>query len=327
MWLILPRPNDDGSHLGFDFYSFLEGIICPYKFDNGTDLACKFRVIGTSKDRIMMEDGLSRVHALDPLTRTGYIFPLSVVEQGLSFGVYKKAILVQRRAGTLNEPVWAAVLRGGRELPISELAFAHAGAEEWTDLMSPTGSCFEDIATADDGKLYALDSNGEVFVFDLDSLQFSSYPAPEPAKGPELRAYSYCEKYLGVMGGEFILLRAWMCAKRPVMFEVFQMHRGEDREAEWVKVKDLSGHAIMLGDDGFVSLNVGEFPGVMADCIYFIDSQDGPGKCFVRVVNVRIGAMIYKPLSTIFAPWFWFIPDEAGRIRDLGEAFTFSDAS
>ncbi|XP_078446172.1 LOW protein: F-box/kelch-repeat protein (DUF295) [Wolffia australiana] len=306
MWLVLPERYTDGSHIRYELHALWHREIHVFHFDATANRSNKFRLIGTSRGHIMMEDARSHAHAFDVFTRTTAEFPRSVVEPGLTFGVYRKAILVQRKTGDGKKPVFAVVLRSGR--PISELAFAPFGAEAWTDIALPTKRYITDIAADDDGNLYVLANNCQVFVFDLHTLQLSSYLVSAPARSPWLHGYLPRQKYLGMMSDELIMLRSWTCQCCPRTFEVFRFRASENNDGEWVRLIQLSGHAILLGDDGFVALHVREFPDVMADCIFYIDCPDGRGKTYVTVLNLRNGARALRRLSTDRAPWFWFVP-------------------
>ncbi|XP_078429388.1 uncharacterized protein LOC144701454 [Wolffia australiana] len=310
VWFLLPRRRDDGSY---------DGVLeCPTFSDDGdrtyvfsvpctTVSSHKLNVIGTSQGRVIMEDELSRLYALNPLTKTTLAFPpISGAHFIKGLGSYRKAVFVPNKPGRGAEDRPAVfVLKGGKVMKpgVSELAFAVAGDDAWTELATPPGSHFEDIAVADDGKLYALVETSEVMVFDLNSWLSPSSSSASSMETLKMEVepdfHAYCKSHIGVIAGELILVRWWICMACPFRlrrclpeYEVLKLHKPENKKPEWVTMKDLAGHAIILGDDGFLALPVKEFPQVERNRIYAIDSGGGYEDVGLTVVTLGGTALV-----------------------------------
>ncbi|CAA7393223.1 unnamed protein product [Spirodela intermedia] len=320
LWLMLPSRGPPIGKDQFEFASFSEGMR-RYTIRMGMEELSDMVCIGSSQGWLMMADELQQLQALNPITRTKLLFftsgdtsslddPFFRLVSGRSS--YRKAIVVPPRGGRSSDSVVVAVLRR-RNQKMSELSFAVAGDDEWTEIEAPM-TRFEDIA-AHDGKLYALGDTGRVLVCDFGGEPRSS-PAPATAKidvAPDLRPY--CREYLGVMSGDLILLRWRFYRACPIRrrrcvpeFEVLRLRTG--RRPEWVGLKDLAGHAILLGTDGFIALPAGEFRELSADCIYSIAelAGDDAGDGGLTVVNLANGAVGFEPLSLASSSAFWFQP-------------------
>ncbi|CAA6657203.1 unnamed protein product [Spirodela intermedia] len=256
-----------------------------------SDMVC----IGSSQGWLMMADELQQLQALNPITRTKLLFFTSGDTSSLDDPFFASG-------GRSSDSVVVAVLRR-RNQKMSELSFAVAGDDEWTEIEAPM-TRFEDIA-AHDGKLYALGDTGRVLVCDFGGEPRSSRRRRRPRS----------MEYLGVMSGDLILLRWRFYRACPIRrrrcvpeFEVLRLRTG--RRPEWVGLKDLAGHAILLGTDGFIALPAGEFRELSADCIYSIAelAGDDAGDGGLTVVNLANGAVGFEPLSLASSSAFWFQP-------------------
>ena len=303
IWLLVPHQSEEeDDDLLFEFPSFSEGMTRSYFF---TMPSVKARVIGTSRGWLLLEDDLTRLQAFHPLTKTRVVFPFS----GSRHREIKKVVFLHR-GGDQRPPVLALLRRYE-----PELAFAAAGDDVWTDLWSPAGSHLDDIV-AHDGKLYVLRDQNQVLVFDVAGEQSSSSLAMMIEVEPDYHPYQ--AKYLGVISGQLILLRWWICTACPFRrrrcvpdFEVLRLLTGHGSQPSWEQVKDLAGHAILLGNDGMVAVPAGDFWELKADCIYSVACDKTYGEAGLTAMSVASRAVGYQPLSTIssFSPLFWFLPN------------------
>ena len=327
-WFLLPHYSKEENRFDFcEFLSFLDAE--QHRNIFSMPAAEKTAVIGSSNGWLMLETKVSPVLAFNPLTKAKVFFPSSSECCYGCFRSIQKAVILSPIAGLgrSNSPHLVAILRlRAHWRECSELAFAAAGDDVWTDLpkiASPVHarSRFHDIV-ADDGKLYALEERSHVLVFDLGgekpSSSFSS-SARAMATVIKVKAHSdpRCVKRLAVISGELILVQWWTyenfpCGLRscPPTFEVFRLRPGPQKKFRWVKTRDLAGHAILHSYDGVLPLPVGEYRELTADCIYSVQADETNNKSArLTVTNIADRPIRSERISTPTSGFpFWFQP-------------------
>ncbi|MQM17512.1 hypothetical protein Taro_050484 [Colocasia esculenta] len=317
LWLLLPQRCNAAAPPLFEFASFSEGM---RRYAIGRAPGLRYGdCIGSSEGWLMVVDALGGLHAVDPIT--GVRIPLLsdgiVLTEGDSAAApvyrYRRSIFVPPRGSGGGSAVAAAVIRL-RDAEFPELTFARAGVNAaW---VSPEVAFpgFEDIA-AHDGKLYALSSDSRVVVFDLGSDPSSSAPPAVSVIQTEPDRRRFQRKHLGVMAGNLVMLQWRYCGPCPFRlrrcipeFQVLRLQRGP--EPKWVELKDLGGHAILLGTDGFTAVHTGEFPELRSNCVYSLvqASDDDGGGSVLEVVELQSRAVAVEPLCETSAAPIWFLP-------------------
>ena len=324
IWILLPRYNKEENRDDCcEFPSFSEAMGRRYIFPLPT--AEKTIVIGPSNGWLMLEGELSPVQAFNPVTKAKVFFPPSRNRCFEYFWAIKKAVFVPPKAGLgrNNSPALAAILRvRAHWWECSELAFAAAGDDVWTDLLKTSSpvharSNFHDIM-AHDGKLYALDERSNVLVFDLggEMPSFSASSSRAVVTVIKVRPHSdpRCMKRLAVISGELILVQ-WRTSDnfpfQPPTFEVFRLRPGPQKRFRWLKTRDLAGHAILHSNDGVLALPVGKYRELTADCIYSVEADEANDESAgLTVTNIAGGAIRFERISTPASCFpFWFLPN------------------
>ena len=123
-----------------------------------------------------------------------------------------------------------------------------------------------------------------------------------------------CMKRLAVISGELILVQ-WRTSDNfplePPTFEVFRLRPGPQKRFSWLKTRDLAGHAILHSNDGVLSLPVGKYRELTADCIYSVEADEANDESAgLTVTNVAGEAIRLERISTPASCFpFWFLPN------------------
>ena len=326
IWFLLPRYSaEENRDDCCEFPSFSEAMGRRYIFS--IPAPEKTIVIGSSNGWLMLAGELSRVQAFNPLTKAKVFFPPSSYYRFGCFRSVQKAVFVPPKPGLgrINSPLLVVILQtGAHSLECSELAFAAAGDDFWTDLLNISSPVlartnFQDIV-ADDGKLYALDERSHVLVFDLGGEKPSSSSSRATVMVIKVKAHSdpRCMKSLAVISGEPILVQRWTCKDRPLgltrrlpTFEVFRLRAGPQKRFRWVKTRDLAGHAILHSSDGVLALPVGKYGELTADCIYSVEADEINDKwAWLTVMNIDSRPIHFELISTPASCFpSWFLPN------------------
>lgn len=155
-----------------------------------------------------------------------------------------------------------------------DLAYCRNGDQYWT-LIEGMQSFSEDVIFSK-GSFYAVDKGGMVAVCDLagdkDKPRVSIIQTP-PQFGGDMQ-------YLVGAEDELLLVTRYLdlefdfephhphLAYRTTRFEVFKLNWCV---AQWERMRSLGNNALFIGKNSSLALSASDFPGCVADCIYYTD--------------------------------------------------------
>jgi hypothetical protein len=162
--------------------------------------------------------------------------------------------------------------------------FCRPGDAAWTEVEKPTpiGLGFSDFAYHD-GKMFGLDTNGEMAVYDaatLDVLHLVRKPPDTPILGNTMYGFGTRHRrfkefnyiHLVALPSKLVLVRTSVKFFRPVAFSIFELGSTPDGLA-WLKVTDAGNYELFM--DGYHT-TFRENGANSGTRIYYVHDEHGP---------------------------------------------------
>ncbi|PIA44497.1 hypothetical protein AQUCO_01700236v1 [Aquilegia coerulea] len=154
----------------------------------------------------------------------------------------------------------------------SKLAFLKPGHKSWTHINQGYRQCFTDLIYYKD-QFYVVTKSGKVMFCDISSNRpkLKNVVAPTPIPSDIICSYKFQYQwfvymYLVKSAGDLLCVARITDVKRTLGFQIFKYQS----KWEWIKVKNLRGHTLFLGDySSSLSLLASDFGNCKPNHIYF----------------------------------------------------------
>lgn len=340
-WLVLPPSRSHPSYRAFfnlstdklHFLSLPEYSANPSK-----------RHRGSSEGWLLILDLSPSIFLLNPLSGVKlHLPPLSTFPQVRSFNYSQigKEYVIQSRFGYFTQNLRHMRDRFIKKIALSSnpskdpnfvtlailadtdgLAYCRSGGDSWIGIENAF-SFSEDVIHFQ-GLFYAVNIKGEIAICDVNgsSPQVSIIRPPRQTGGDI--------QYLVGSGDDLFLVTRHLFLQieyatgipessgyRTKKFDVLRLNRNEPA---WEEVRSLGEMALFIGGNSSLSIRASDYPGCVANCIYYTDEYsefdflDGPCKGNdMGVYNVSDGSI--EPLPSFFfytlqwPPPIWLSPN------------------
>ncbi|KAF3615725.1 putative B3 domain-containing protein REM14-like [Capsicum annuum] len=198
-----------------------------------------------------------------------------------------------------------------------KMAFVKPGDVSWTPLSCIHGHV--DDAMCHDGKFYAIDTFGEILIWDL-AGSFLKRIAFTPSRGMDNLVYvtTYLVELEGQIYAIMRLLFDTRITDTPCLTTwCFEIYKLDICNEKWEEVKSLGDWSIFVGSNHSFSISCSTYPECESNCIYFTDDFSGVYYKAVfsydigvyNVQNDRVQSLPQEDISDFaFSLPLWIIP-------------------
>lgn len=311
-WLMLPQRKDEILRRFYSPFNCKSYDIClPDVLDK--------RCWGSSHGWLVTLGANFEMHLLNPLSGGQISLPplhkcpnLNLICTGKSFRdsfVYK---VILSASPSSSDCVIFAIYSDNWKM-----AFTKPGDVAWTPLSCIHGHV--DDAMCHDGKFYAIDTFGEILIWDLTGslLERIAFPASR-----DLDNLVYATTYLVEVNGQIYAIMRLLFDTRIIdtpclntwCFKIYKLDICNEKCEE---VKSLGDWSIFVGNNHSFSIPSSTYPECESNCIYFTDDFSGVHYSAVhgydmgiyRVQNLRVQPLLQQDVSdSAFSLPLWIIP-------------------
>ncbi|XP_050212371.1 F-box protein SKIP23-like [Mercurialis annua] len=289
-WLMLPQSQSNQSRRAFFNLSTNKSHLL-----NLPEVSYPKRHCGSSHGWLIIIDDTPSVLLINPLTRARlYLPPLSSFPNVVGFNysdVGREYALQIRLGGRINLSLrqmrdWfiqkvvlsSSPLKDDNFVAVAilnqtgDLAYCRNGDKSWS-LIENARTYSEDVIYYN-GMFYAVNKTGQIAVCDVsgESPRVSIIETPRQIGGDM--------QYLVSSGDELLLVTRFLDVEyefdhpdmephlfyRTTRFDVLRLDLNGPR---WLSMRSLGDKALFIGENSSLSLSASDFPGCMANCIYY----------------------------------------------------------
>ncbi|XP_060179548.1 putative F-box protein At3g25750 isoform X1 [Lycium barbarum] len=311
-WLMLPQWKNESLRTCYSPSNCKSYDIClPDVLDK--------RCWGSSHGWLVTLGANFEMHLLNPLSRAQISLPplhkcpnLNLVCTGKSFRdsfVYK--VILSASPCSADCVIFAIYSDNWK------MAFAKPGDVSWTPLSCIRGHV--DDAICHDGRFYAIDTFGEVLIWDF-SGSFLKKIAFTPSR--DMDNLVYVTTYLAEIEGQIHAIMRLLFDTRitdaPCLSTwCFKIYKLDICNEMWEEVKSLGDWSIFVGSNHSFSISCSVYPECESNCIYFTDdfsgayydAMHGYDMGIYNVQNGRVKPLLQENKSDFaFSLPLWIIP-------------------